>query len=419
MMNIAEKILARASGEKEVHPGQIVDAEVDVAMIHDLTGPRTVESFEKIGVEKVWNPDRIVISFDHDVPPCTTKSAGLQRKVRRFAKEQGIKNFYDIGRGGVCHVVIPEKGHARPGELIVGADSHTVTYGAFGSFATGIGATEMAAVFVTGKIWLRIPEVLKFDIGGRLAKFVTPKDVILNIIGTIGSEGATYKGMLFSGKAIDDMGMDGRATLCNMSIEAGAKAGIVEPDEKTIAYVKERAKKPFKPLRSDADASYAMEMQMDMSKLEPQVAFPHSVDDVKPVSEVGNIEVDEAYLGTCTNGRLDDLRLAAEVIKGKKVKDDVRFVVIPGSQEIYERALQEGLLKTFVESKALVCGPGCGPCIGISRGVLTEGEVCISAANRNFRGRMGDNASKVFLASPATVAASAVAGKIVDPREMK
>ncbi|MCD6341652.1 MAG: 3-isopropylmalate dehydratase large subunit [Thaumarchaeota archaeon] len=417
-MNIVEKILAKASGEREVAPGQVVNAKVDVAMFHDLTGPRVIESFEEIGVEGVWDPSKIVVVFDHDVPPSTIKAAELQKKVRRFAREQGIKSFYDIGRGGVCHVVMLEKGHVKPGELIVGADSHTVTYGALGAFATGIGATDMAAVLATGSIWLRVPEALKFDVRGELREFVSAKDLILHVIGVIGCDGATYKAMVFSGKAVENMGIDGRATMCNMSIEAGAKAGIVEPDEKTIEYVRGRAGSNFTPMKSDENAVFHKTFEIDASGLEPQVAIPPSVDNVKPVSEIGDVEIDQAFIGTCTNGRFDDLRAAAEVLKGKRVRDGVRFVIIPGSQEVYQKTLREGLIDVFVAAGAIVGAPGCGPCIGISRGVLADGEVCVSAANRNFIGRMGSPKAKIYLASPATVAASAITGKITDPREV-
>lgn len=417
-LNIVEKILARASGEKEVSPGQIIDAKVDKAMMHDLTGPRVIDSFREIGVKRVWDPERIIVVFDHDVPPSTIKAAELQKKVRNFVREQGIKYFYDIGRGGVCHVVMLEKGHVKPGELIVGADSHTVTYGALGAFATGVGATDMAAVLATGSIWLRVPETLKFEVSGKLQKRVYAKDLILHIIGMIGAEGANYKAMLFSGQTIRDLGIDGRATICNMSIEAGAKAGIIEPDEKTIKYVKERTGEPITPIRSDEDAEFTKVYEIDASRLEPQVAIPPSVDNVKPVSEVGGIEIQQGFIGTCTNGRLDDLRAAAEILKGRRVKDGVRLVIIPGSQEVYDHALKEGLIEIFIKAGAIVCGPGCGPCIGISRGVLADDEVCISSANRNFVGRMGSPKSKVYLASPATVAASAIKGKITDPREV-
>ena len=417
-MNIVEKILARASGEKRVEPGQIVDARVDKAMMHDLTGPRVIDSFREIGVERVWDPDRIVIIFDHDVPPSTIKAAELQRKVRSFAREQGIRSFYDIGRGGVCHVVMLERGHVKPGELVVGADSHTVTYGALGAFATGVGATDMAAVLATGSIWLRVPESIRFEVSGRLPKLVFAKDLILHVIGMIGASGATYKAMVFAGEAVQSLGIDGRATMCNMSIEAGAKAGIVEPDEKTIQYVKERTTEPFDPIKSDENAEFSETYEIDASKLEPLVALPPRVDDVKPASELSGIEINQGFIGTCTNGRLDDLRAAAEILKGRKVKEGVRLIIIPGSQEVYRKALEEGLLKVFVEAGAIVGAPGCGPCIGISRGVLADGETCISSANRNFVGRMGSPKAKIYLASPATVAASAIAGRITDPREV-
>ena len=417
-MNVVEKILARASGEKEVEPGQIIEARVDRAMMHDLTGPRVIDSFREIGVEKVWDPDRIVIIFDHDVPPSTIKAAELQRKVRSFAREQGIRNFYDVGRGGICHVVMLERGYVKPGELIVGADSHTVTYGALGAFATGVGATDMAAVLAMGSIWLRVPESIRFEISGRLPKLVSAKDLILHIIGMIGAGGATYKAIVFAGEAIQSLGIDGRATICNMSVEAGAKAGIVEPDEKTISYVRERAAEPFNPVKSDEGAEFSETYEVDASGLEPLVALPPRVDDVKPASELSGVEIDQGFIGTCTNGRLDDLRAAAQILKGRRVKEGVRLIVIPGSQEVYRRALEEGLLRIFVEAGAIIGAPGCGPCIGISRGVLADGETCISSANRNFVGRMGSSKAKIYLASPATVAASAIVGRIVDPREV-
>lgn len=414
-MNIVEKILAKASGRPRVAPGEIVEAKVNVAMIHDLTGPLTIEAFRRIGVKKVWDPKKIVIIFDHDVPPCSIKSAANQKRLREFAKEQEIGHLYDAGEG-ICHLVLYEKGHVKPGELIVGADSHTVTHGFLGAFATGIGATEMAAVFSAGEIWLKVPEVIKFNIKGRLRKFVTPKDIILSIIGSIGADGASYKAMLFNGSAVDRMSLDGRATLCNMSVEAGSKVGIIEPDEKSLSYVKERTSVPFKPIKSDPDSFFSMEIDVDVSNLEPQISLPHAVDNVKSVSEVGDVEIDAAFLGSCTGGRLDDLRLATQLLKGKKVKEGVRLIVVPGSREVYYNALREGLIEIFLRAGALVCSPGCGPCIGLSRGIMADEEVCISAANRNFKGRMGSPNSFVYLASPATVAASSITGKITDPR---
>jgi len=313
---------------------------------------------------------------------------------------------------------MPEQGHVRPGEVIVGSDSHTCTYGAFGAFATGIGSTELAAVFATGKLWFRVPEVIKIDVTGNFQKLVTAKDLTLNIVGKIGADGAIYKGLEFGGSTIRDMTIDGRMVLCNMAVEMGAKAGIIEPDQKTLDYVKGRTDKPFKPVKSDPDATYEKVVDMDVSDLEPQVAVPHSVDNVKPVSEVEDTEVDQAFIGSCTNGRLEDLRSAAQILKGKKIVRSVRLVVIPASQEIYLNALNEGLIKTFMESGATIGNPNCGPCLGGHMGILAEGEACISTSNRNFIGRMGSTKSFVYLASPATVAASALTGKITDPRKV-
>jgi 3-isopropylmalate/(R)-2-methylmalate dehydratase large subunit len=418
-MNIVEMILARASGRGEVSPGEIVEASVDVAMIHDLTGPLTIESFRKIGAKKVWNSQRIVIILDHIVPASSVKSAKLHKVLRKFAKEQKIGNFYDVGQGGVCHQVMPEKGHVRPGELIVGADSHTCTYGAFGAFATGIGSTEMAAVFVTGNLWFKVPEVIKLNVTGRFQSFVTPKDLILNIIGQIRSDGAIYNGIEFAGHTIGNMSVDGRMVLCNMAVEMGAKTGIIESDETTLNYVRSRTKEPFKPVKGDPDTAYKEVLDVDVTDLEPQVSCPHSVDNVKPISEMDKVEVDQAFIGSCTNGRLEDLRLAAKLLEGRKVRKRVRLLVIPASQEVYLEALQEGLIKTFLEAGAIVCNPTCGPCLGGHLGLLAPGETCISSSNRNFVGRMGSPKAYVYLASPATVAASAVTGKITDPRLLK
>ena len=418
-MNILEKILANASGKQQVSPGEIIEANIDAAMIHDLTGPLAIKSFREIGAKKVWDNNRVIIILDHLVPASSIISANLHRIVRNFAEEQNIQNFYDVGRGGVCHQVMPEKGHVRPGEVIVGADSHTCTYGAFGAFATGIGSTEMAAVFATGKLWFRVPDVIKVEVTGKLPSMVTPKDVTLNIVGRIGADGAIYKGLEFGGSTIREMSVDGRMVLCNMAVEMGAKAGIIEPDKKTLDYVKARTDKPFKPVKSDPDAAYERVVDVDVSALEPQVAVPHSVDNVKPISEVEDVKVDQAFIGSCTNGRLEDLRSAAQILKGKKIARGVRLVVIPASQEIYLDALEEGLIKTFMDAGATIGNPNCGPCLGGHMGILAEGEACISSSNRNFVGRMGSSKSFVYLASPATVAASAVTGKITDPRTAK
>jgi len=418
-MNIIEKILAKASGKDYVSPGEIVEANVDVAMAHDLTGPLTVESFRKIGAEKVWDNQRIVIVFDHLVPASSERSAELHSIMRKFVNEQKIENFYDVGRGGICHEVMPEQGHVRPGELIVGADSHTCTYGAFGAFATGIGATDMAAVFATGSLWLKVPSVIKVNVNGQFQKFVTPKDLILNIIGQIKAEGAIYKGIEFTGSTIRNLSIDGRMTISNMAVEMSAKAGIIEPDEITLNYVKARTNKPFKIFKSDSDATYEKVLDIDVTDMEPQVSCPHSVDNVKPISEVDDVNIDQAFLGSCTNGRLEDLRSATEFLKGKKISNGVRMIVIPASQEVYLQALQEGLLETFVKAGAIVGDPTCGPCLGGHLGLLALGEVCVSSSNRNFIGRMGSPKAQVYLASPATVAASAITGKITDPRTLE
>jgi 3-isopropylmalate/(R)-2-methylmalate dehydratase large subunit len=406
-MNMIEKIVARASGEREVSPGEIVDANIDVAMIHDLTGPLAIKSFREIGAKKVWNNKRIVIIIDHIVPASSVISANLHKIVRAFAEEQNIKNFYDIGLGGVCHQVMPEKGHVRPGETIVGADSHTCTYGAFGAFATGIGSTEMAAVFITGKLWFMVPEVIKVNVTGKFQKLVTPKDLTLNIVGKIGADGAIYNGLEFGGSTVRNISIDGRMVLCNMAVEMGAKTGVIEPDGKTLEYVKSRTDKAVKPV-----------VDIDVSALEPQVAIPHSVDKVKPVSEVKEIEINQGFIGSCTNGRLEDFRSAAQILKGRKISRGVRLLVIPASQDIYLNALNEGLIKTFMEAGATIGNPNCGPCLGGHMGLLAEEEVCISSSNRNFIGRMGSTKSYVYLASPATVAASVVTGKITDPRTL-
>ena len=419
-MNITEKILAKASGKKAVRPGEIVDANVDMIMVHDLTGPLAVEAFKKIGVQKVWDNQKAVVILDHQVPAESVKAAELHKTMRQFAKDQKIR-IYDVGRGGICHQVMPEKGHVVPGTVIVGADSHTCTYGAFGAFATGIGSTEAAAVFATGKIWLKVPTTIKINITGQFQKYITPKDLILSIIGRMGVDGATYKSTEFTGPTIKSMSIAGRMTLCNMAVEMGAKNGIIEPDETTRKFLESRVKAlpNFDSLKSDKDAVYERTVEFDVSKMEPQIACPSSVDNVKPVSEAGNVPIEQAFIGSCTNGRIEDLRLAAQVLKGKRVKDTVRALVIPASQEVYKQALNEGLLEIFTDAGAMVCGSACGPCLGGHIGLLAADEVCVSTSNRNFIGRMGSTKASVYLASPATVAASAVTGKITDPRKLE
>ncbi len=415
-MNITEKILAKASGKKVVQPGDIIDANVDMVMTHDLCGPLAVEAFKQIGVPKVWDNKKVVVILDHQVPAESVKAAELHKTMRQFVKEQNLK-FYDVGRGGICHQVMPEQGHVAPGNIIVGTDSHTCTYGAFGAFATGIGSTEAAAVMATGKIWFKVPSTIKVKVKGKFKKYVAPKDLILNIIGTLSVDGAIYKAAEFTGPTIKALTAAGRMTLCNMAVEMGAKNGIIAPDETTIEYLVNKVKPmpDIKALQSDKDAEYERTVEFDVSKMEPQVACPSSVDNVKSISEVGDIPVDQAFIGSCTNGRLEDLRIAAQIMKGKKVKDGVRTLVIPASQVVWKQADEEGLLKIFTEAGAIVCGSACGPCLGGHIGLLAAGETCISTSNRNFIGRMGSTKANVYLASPATVAASAITGVITDP----
>ncbi|HMK53174.1 MAG TPA: homoaconitase large subunit [Methanobacteriaceae archaeon] len=414
-MNITEKILARASGLKEVQPGEIIEAQVDLAMTHDGTSPPTIKTFRQMA-KKVWDPEKIVIVYDHNVPANNSGSAEFQRITREFAHEQGIKNIYTHGEG-ICHQVLPEKGYIQPGKVVVGADSHTCTYGAFGAFATGMGATDMAAVFASGKTWFMVPSAYKITVEGALGKFVTAKDVILNIIGKIGSDGATYRSLEFCGATIDSMDVSGRMTITNMAIESGAKNGIMEPNLDTLKYLEDRKVTGFDIIKSDSDSIYEKEYEFQVDDLEPQLACPHNVDNVEPISKISGTHIDQAVIGSCTNGRLEDLRIAAEILKDKHVHQDVRLIIVPASRQIYLDAMEEGIIETFLQTGALICNPGCGPCLGAHMGVLTEGEVCVSTTNRNFVGRMGDPQSEIYLANPAVVAYSAIHGEIKDPRE--
>lgn len=417
-MTMAEKILAKASGKKKVEAGEIVMANIDVAMTHDLTGPLSVESFEKIGVPEVWDPEKIVIVFDHQVPADSLDAAENHIIMRKFVKDQKISNFYDV-REGVCHQVLPEKGHIVPGEVVVGTDSHTCTHGALGAFSTGIGSTDMSMVFATGKLWFKVPETIKFNIEGTLQNNVYAKDVVLNIIGQVGADGATYKACQFGGETVTEMSVSDRMVLCNMAIEMGGKTGLVEPDQKTLNYVNARSNKSFEVLKGDEDAQSLEIMDIDVSDLEPQIACPHNVDNVKGISDVAGTPIDQVFLGSCTNGRIEDLRDAARILKGNKVSDSIRMLVIPASREVYTEALNEGLMNTFVDAGALVCNPCCGPCLGGHVGLLGPGEVSLSTSNRNFKGRQGSSEAEVYLSSAAVAAASAITGKIEDPREIK
>lgn len=410
---MTEKILGRASNQ-EVSPGDIIDATVDLAMSHENTAAIS-KKFKKIGVPAVWNPEKIVIPIDHCVPAASEEYAKNHKLIREFVEEQKITNFYDI-KAGVCHQVLPEKGHIRPGMLIVGSDSHTPTYGAFGAFSAGIGRTEMAAVYATGSIWLRVPESFKIIVEGELPEKVSAKDAILTIIGELRADGCNYKAVEFCGSTVENMSIGERMVLCNMSAEMGVKAGMVAFDDTTRAYLDQRTEGEYTILNSDEECTYEKTFLFGVSDLEPQLSCPHTVDNVRPVHEKEGTQIDQAVLGTCTNGRVEDLREASQILKGKKVADTVRLLVIPASTEVYKEALQEGIIYDLVEAGAVICNPNCGPCLGAHQGSLAPGEVCISSSNRNFRGRMGCKEAGIYLASPATVAASAVTGEITDPR---
>ncbi|ADC45957.1 3-isopropylmalate dehydratase large subunit LeuC [Methanobrevibacter ruminantium M1] len=425
MSTIAEKILSRASGQGQVEAGDIVMADIDIAMMHDLTGPLAVESFNKIGTERVWDNEKIVIPFDHQVPADSLDSANNHILMRKFVKEQDIKNFYDVYEG-VCHQVLPEKGHVIPGTVIVGADSHTTTYGALGAFSTGIGSTDMAMVLSTGQLWFKVPETIQFNIEGILKENTSAKDVILNIIGQVGADGATYKSCEFKGETISTMNISDRMVLSNMAIEMGGKTGIIEPDNVTYQYLKDRVKDENKNrlkafieksnLKTDEDSSSLETMDIDVSDLEPQIACPHNVDNVKPASELSDIEIDQVFVGSCTNGRIEDLRDAAKILKGKHIASGLRMLVIPASRETYMKALDEGLIKIFVEAGALVSAPCCGPCLGGHTGLIGPGEVSLSTSNRNFKGRQGSPEGEVYLSSAKVAAQSAIEGRISVPK---
>jgi len=408
-----EKVFSEKIG-KPVSAGDMVEVEPDVAMSHDSTAAILL-MFKEIREDRLHNPDKHVIILDHLTPASSELSAGNHRSVREFVKAYGIKNFYDVN-AGICHQVLPEEGFALPGRIIVGSDSHTTTYGAFGAFSTGIGRSEMAVIFATGKIWIRIPESQKIIVTGNLPEGIAAKDIVLHIIGDIGADGALYQSVEFYGDAVSALTISGRMTISNMSVEMGAKNSFMEPDKKVIHWLKDRARGEFDIVRADPDATYESERGYDVSDLEPQIACPHTVDNVKPVSEVRGICIDQAFLGSCTNGRLEDLEAAAAVLKGKKTHKDVRFLVYPASRNIYREALKGGHISTLAEAGATIMNPGCGPCFGGHGGVLSAGERCISTTNRNFRGRMGSAEAEVYLASPASVAAAAIAGEIVDHR---
>ena len=412
----AQKILGKKAG-KDVVPGEIVTISPDFIMSHDNTAAIYL-NFKKLGVDRVKNPDKLVIVLDHVVPPSTEQYAKNHQTIRNFIKEQGIKHFYDINtRGGICHQVLSEKGYALPGTVIVGADSHTTTYGAFGAFSAGIGRSEVAVLWATDEIWMMVPETIKIVILGEIPFGVFAKDIMLYIIGQLGADYATYKAVEFSGPVIRELSIASRMVFSNMAVEMGAKAGYIEPDEKTLEYVKPRAKKEFEVIKSDPDADFEEVLYFSISDIEPQVAFPHTVDNVYPVSDASDVKVDQVFIGTCTNGRLEDLEIVRKIVKGKKIKDGVRGLVFPASWEVYFEAMKKNILYDIAEAGFLVMNPGCGPCLGAHEGVMAPGEVTVSTANRNFKGRMGSRDAFIYLASPATAAASALEGRIADPRK--
>jgi len=416
-MTLAEKILAAHTDKKKVSPGEFINVRVDLVMANDITAPIAIREFQRIGVDKVFDPKRVVMVPDHFVPNKDIASAEQAKLMREFAHEQEIL-YFEVGQMGIEHVLLPEQGLVLPGDVVIGADSHTCTYGALGAFATGMGSTDIAAAMATGDIWMKVPPTIKLIYHGNLGKWVSGKDLILYTIGDIGVDGALYSAMEFAGEAIDTLSIDGRFTMANMAIEAGAKAGLFRVDNKTQLYVKSRAKRPYLVYEPDNDAEYSQVIEYDVSAIEPQVALPHSPANTKPVSQVENIDINQAVIGSCTNGRLEDLRIAAQILKGRKVHTGVRCIILPGSQQVYLDALVEGLIETFIRAGAVVSTPTCGPCLGGHMGVLAAGERCISTTNRNFVGRMGSPKSEVYLSNPAVAAASAIAGRIASPEEV-
>jgi 3-isopropylmalate/(R)-2-methylmalate dehydratase large subunit len=413
-LTLAEKILATHADKKSVSPGEFLNVRVDLILANDITAPIAIREFRRLGVKKVFDPKKVVMVPDHFVPNKDVASAEQAKIMREFAREQEII-YFEVGEAGIEHVLLPEQGLVLPGEVIIGADSHTCTYGALGAFATGMGSTDIAAAMATGDIWMKVPPTIKLVYHGTPGEWLSGKDLILYTIGNIGVDGALYAAIEFTGEAIEYLSMDSRLTMANMAIEAGAKAGIFGVDNKTQLYVKSRARRPYLVYEPDSDAEYAKVIEYDVSNMEPQVALPHSPANTKPVSQIGKIEIDQAVIGSCTNGRLEDLQVAARVLKGKKVKSGVRCIIIPGSQQVYLDALAEGLIEVFINAGAIVSPPTCGPCLGGHMGVLGDGDRCISTTNRNFVGRMGSLKSEVYLANPAVAAASAIMGRITSP----
>jgi len=417
-MTLAEKILGAHADREEVRAGQFIEAAVDIVLSNDITAPIAIREFERLGVERVFDPQRVVMVADHFVPNKDIRSAEQSLAMRRFAQAQGLPHHFDVGRMGIEHVLLPEQGLVVPGDVVVGADSHTCTYGALGAFATGMGSTDIAVAMATGHIWMRVPETIRIVYHGELQPWVGGKDLILYTIGLIGVGGARYKAIELAGPTVDALPMSGRFTMANMAIEAGGKAGLFAVDDVTRAYLEGRSTRAYTVYGADSDAAYAQTMKSDASQIEPQVAFPHLPENARGVSQAGEVRIDQVVIGSCTNGRLADLRVAAQLLHGRQVHPDVRCIVIPGTQQVYLDAMQEGLLRTFVQAGAAVSTPTCGPCLGGHMGVLAGGERAVSTTNRNFRGRMGHPESEVYLAGPAVAAASAIAGRIAHPADI-
>ncbi|MHB8996180.1 MAG: 3-isopropylmalate dehydratase large subunit [Armatimonadota bacterium] len=417
-MTITEKLLARAAGLKSCKPGEFVTCKLDLVLANDITAPIAIDQFREIGAAGVFDKHKVALVADHSTPTKDIKAAQLVKKMRDFSKEMGITNFYEGCHGGIEHIILPDFGLVLPGDVVIGADSHTCTYGALGAFSTGVGSTDAGAAMAMGEIWFRVPESMKFSFTGKPGKWVTGKDLILFTIGKIGVDGARYRAMEFVGDTIENMPMHERFTMCNMAIEAGGKSGIIAPDDKTKAFVEGRAKREYVFLNSDPDAEYIESFDWKTADIEPQVAFPHLPENSKGISEVGDIKIDQAVVGACTNGRLEDLQLAAEVFKGRRVDPNVRCIIIPGSQQIHMEAVRTGLVETFLEAGCVFSMPTCGPCLGGHMGILADFERAIATTNRNFVGRMGHVTSEVYLANPAITAASAILGKIGSPEEL-
>jgi len=417
-MTMTQKILAAHAGLDKVRPGQLIMARLDLVLGNDVTSPVAIKEFRKIGADNVFDTRKIAIVPDHFTPNKDIKSAEQCKYIREFAREMNIENYFEVGEMGIEHALIPEKGLVVPGDAVIGADSHTCTYGALGAFSTGVGSTDMAAAMATGEAWFKVPEAIKFVLKGSLPRWVSGKDVILHIIGMIGVDGALYQSMEFSGEGMAALSMDDRFTIANMAIEAGAKNGIFEVDEKTLEYVKEHSDRDYTVYKADEDAEYSRVIEINLSQLRPMVAFPHLPENTRTIDEVGEIPIDQVVIGSCTNGRIEDLRAAAEVFKGRKVHKGVRTIIFPATQKIYLQAMKEGLLEIFIEAGAAISTPTCGPCLGGHMGILAKGERAVATTNRNFVGRMGHPESEVYLASPAVAAASAITGKISSPEEV-